>query len=451
MTSVLIITGSPIGTHMAGPALRAWNIARVLTADHHRVTLATTGDLVPHAAPFAQVHLEAGDDRAFRRLEEAADVIVFQGIANMQFPSLRRSTKILVADLYDAMHIEQLEWTRTLGETHSERVVLNATWIVDEQLLIADFILCSSDRQRHLYLGHLAAFGRITPGRYRGDPDLARLIAIAPFGLDPELPTHDRAAMRGVVPGIGLDDKILIWAGGIYEWFDPQTLIRAVGSLAAARPDLRLFFVGTRTPGQSEMPVVAESRRLADELGLTGTSVFFNEGWVPWQDRHNYLLEADAGVSTHLAHLETEFSFRTRILDYLWAALPLVLTAGDMFGDLTTERGLGAVVDAMDVAALASAIESVVYDPAVNAASRTNVAETRAQFAWEKTLSPLRAFVADPQPSPDRMRGGRGIIGRAARGVRPIPTTTLGRYRQRARQVLDREGLGGILRRVVRR
>ena len=44
------------------------------------------------------------------------------------------------------------------------------------------------------------------------------------------------------------------------------------------------------------------------------------EGLIP------YLTEADAGVSTHHEHIETTYSFRTRILDYLWASLPIVAT-----------------------------------------------------------------------------------------------------------------------------
>ena len=43
----------------------------------------------------------------------------------------------------------------------------------------------------------------------------------------------------------------------------------------------------------------------------------------------NFLLEADIGVSTHVDHVETAFSFRTRILDYLWAVPPVVTTTGD--------------------------------------------------------------------------------------------------------------------------
>ena len=40
---------------------------------------------------------------------------------------------------------------------------------------------------------------------------------------------------------------------------------------------------------------------------------------MPYDERADYLLDADVGVSTHFPHIETEFSFRTRILDYLWA------------------------------------------------------------------------------------------------------------------------------------
>ena len=61
--------------------------------------------------------------------------------------------------------------------------------------------------------------------------------------------------------------------------------------------------------------------------------MIFND-WVPYDERALYLMEADLGVSTHHAHLETRYAFRTRMLDYLWARLPIVCTEGDHFGDL---------------------------------------------------------------------------------------------------------------------
>ncbi|NJP07416.1 MAG: glycosyltransferase family 4 protein, partial [Chloroflexaceae bacterium] len=67
---------------------------------------------------------------------------------------------------------------------------------------------------------------------------------------------------------------------------------------------------------------------LADELGLRDTTVFFNDHWVPYTERGRYLLEADIGISTHLEHIETRFAFRTRVLDYIWAGLPMVVSDG---------------------------------------------------------------------------------------------------------------------------
>ncbi len=58
--------------------------------------------------------------------------------------------------------------------------------------------------------------------------------------------------------------------------------------------------------------------------------MFFNDGWVEYAQRQNFLLEATLGVTTHFDSAETRFSFRTRALDYLWAALPVVDYGGGL-------------------------------------------------------------------------------------------------------------------------
>src|SRR5690606_1607098 len=141
-------------------------------------------------------------------------------------------------------------------------------------------------------------------------------------------------------------DEVLLWGGGIYDWFDPLTLIRAVAELEKDHPRLRLVFMGLEHPNQ-RIPLMGAAKRavqLAEELGVAGRSVIFNRDWVPYEERAGFLLDADIGVSTHLDHVETAFSFRTRILDYLWAGLPVVSTAGDGFAPIIEEHGLGAVV-----------------------------------------------------------------------------------------------------------
>ena len=89
------------------------------------------------------------------------------------------------------------------------------------------------------------------------------------------------------------------------------------------------------------MSMAQEAKNLAYTFGLINKSVFFNETWIPYDERENYLLEADMGVSTHFEHLETRYSFRTRLLDYIWAGLPIVATKGDTFGELIEKHHLG--------------------------------------------------------------------------------------------------------------
>ena len=123
------------------------------------------------------------------------------------------------------------------------------------------------------------------------------------------------------------------------------------------------------------MHAVRESMALAEELGVVDTFVFFND-WVPYADRWRYLIEADVGLSTHHDHLETALSFRTRMLDYLWAGVPIVCTAGDVFASLVKERKLGLVVGPGDVEELAAAIERLVDDRDERARCRLAPART---------------------------------------------------------------------------
>ncbi len=411
-TRILVITGDTIGAKMAGPALRAWKISQALSAEHE-VRLVTWTSANRTSPDFEVHHVGLQNERQMRVHEEWADVIFFQGYALRHFTTLQASSKIMIADIYDPMHLEQLEQGREHGKIRWNHQVASATEVLNQQLERADFFLCASERQRLFWLGQLAALGRVNADNYAADDKLENLIALAPFGLDSTPPQHTRKTLRGVVPGIGENDKVVIWGGGIYNWFDTLTLVRAIGKVAETHDDIRLFFLGVAHPNPEvpEMAIVQQTRRLAEELGLTGKNVFFNDTWVDLDDRQNFLLEADAGVSTHFDHIETTFSFRTRILDYLWANLPIVTTGGDSFGDLVAAEGLGVAVPERDVDALAAALESVLYDPAANAAARAAVTRVGGDLTWERVLEALLEFCRNPEPAPDR---ALELIGAAA-------------------------------------
>jgi len=211
------------------------------------------------------------------------------------------------------------------------------------------------------------------------------------------------------VPGIRATDKVLLWGGGVWNWFDPLTVIRAVGAIARHRDDVKLYFLGIQHPNP-EIPAMAMANQavaLAEALGLKDRHVFFNHGWVPYDDRQRYLAEADLGVSAHFESVETRFSFRTRVLDYLWAGLPIVTTEGDSMAELIDRHDLGAVVPYGSVDGWIAAIEGLLSDATRAEATSRRVRAMAESFRWSKVTEPLVRYCAAPYrtpPAPERIQ-----------------------------------------------
>ena len=453
---IVIATGDTLTPKMAGPAIRAWQIALALSVEHD-VELVTVSRCELQHPRFRVRHVSGHD---LRQLMSWCDVFLFQGFLLHEYPFLRDSKKVIVVDIYDPFHLEQLEQARDLGEERRRDVVQSSTYVLNDQLLRGDFFLCASGKQRDFWLGQMAALGRINPMVYDADETLESLITVVPFGVSDTPPKQTRRAIKGVVPGIAEDDKVILWGGGIYNWFDPLTLIAAVDRLRHRRPDVRLFFMGLKHPNPNvpEMRMAVAARALADRLGVSDKFVFFNEDWVAYDDRQNYLLEADVGVSTHLDHVETAFSFRTRILDYLWASLPIVATQGDAFADLIDAEQLGITVPAGDADALEEALFRLLDDAELAAECRVRVGAMAPRFAWSAVLEPLLQFCRAPHRAPDLLDPDSPLPATRTLRAAPPSRSSLRQDAQLLRSYLDQGGwrmvgekAAGRLRRKARR
>ncbi len=429
---ILIISNDIVDARMAGPGIRAWEMAKVLSSQNE-VTLAVPNDHPLAAEGFKVQTYRSKIGTGLREMAEAHDVLVVQGFVLHLFPYLTQLGKRLVVDLYDPFTLENLhvfshdlmEERTSVHQSHLE--VLNA------QIRAGDFFLCASEKQRDYWIGMMAANNRINPHQYDSDPTLRDLIDVVSFGMPTEPPTAAKRVLKGVHPGIGERDKVILWGGGIWEWFDPLTLIEAVDRIRKSRPEVKLFFMGVKHPNPlvPAMEMTAKAIELAKELGLEGTAIFFNE-WVPYEERASYLLEADVGVSLHFDHLETRYSYRTRVLDYIWAGLPVVCTGGDAVGEVVAANGLGRVVDYRDVDGLVGALLSVLDEPRESYADR--FAAVAKDLTWDRVLQPLLKYCDDPHPAADRMAaatssinlGAAGIAARP-RGLNPWPLSPLRR------------------------
>lgn len=402
MGRVLVVSHDVLGERMAGPAIRAVELSRVL-AEEHDVTLAAPNDCAVNlglrTVRFTHPGLPA--------LAAVADVVIVGGLTLALCPALAQVGVPLVVDIYDPFTLENLQLfsSREMPVRIDDSEGLLRALLL--QLRLGDYYVCASEKQRDFWMGVLHAAGRLNPHTYDADRSLRALVDIVPFGVPESPPIAQKKALKGSHPGIGTDDFVAVWGGGVYDWFDPLTAIRATGLAASRNPAVKLFFMGVRNPNPAihRMKVVDECRALADSLGLTDRAVFFND-WVPYTRRADYLLDSDVGISLHHEQVETAYSFRTRILDYLWAGLPIVATAGDSFAEAIARRGIGRVLPAGDADAVAETLLELAAGR-----DREGMGEQAramaAELTWPRCAAPLVEFCRHPGLAADRAAGYR--------------------------------------------
>ena len=106
-TRVLVLTFDPLTDAMAGPAIRAWQLAQVL-ASRCTVTLASTVTATRHHDDMHVCAVEAGTPD-LAALVAQADVVFAPTSVARRHPEVRSSAVPLVIDMYIPTHLENLE------------------------------------------------------------------------------------------------------------------------------------------------------------------------------------------------------------------------------------------------------------------------------------------------------------------------------------------------------
>lgn len=416
MNHLLIISHDVVDTRMAGPGIRYWEMARAL-AGRLDVTLAYP---VPVTGTVAGAHPTSGPpeagfaSHAYRREDwdsiapviSRADVVLLTGDLFLDFPHLADLGKPLVIEATSPYTFESLQLHASMPRERQLASFATRREAMHRALMTGDFFFSANERQRDYWLGALDACGRINPDTYASDAALYQLIDIVPFGLPSRSPRQTAPAVKGVIPGIDMTDRVVLWGGGLWQWLDSLGMVQAISRVAEERPEVRLLFPGTRHPNPAipDMPMRQKTAELSDRLGLTGKVVFFGD-WVPYESWHNYLLDADIGTSLHFEAMETHFAYRTRMLDYIWAGLPMVVTGGDTTSELVSDNGLGEVVAPGDEEAVAQAILRLLDTENLRDVYREHFDRVRPQFTWERVCEPIARFCAQPRLAPDRTAG----------------------------------------------
>jgi glycosyltransferase involved in cell wall biosynthesis len=385
-----LISSEPLRPVMAGIGIRYLELARRLGRDGGRVVLVHPGapDQTPDAGP--SVEPRAFARGGLRALLADCDAIVAQGqLANdaaLELPS----DLPLVIDLYDPWLLENLHYAGTLGLDPFRND--HRSWVL--QLSRGDFFLCASEEQRDFYLGFLTALGRVNPERLRVDPDLRGLIDVVPFGVPDELPPH-----RPWLEPSAADAPRLLF-GGLYEWYDPWTLLEALDSLLDLR--WRLLFARNPNAGSTPQALLAGVERWAAERGPAWGGRLELFDWAPFERRFDLLRDVSLLVSTHADGIEARLSLRTRFLDAMAAGCAVVTSDGGTVARIVRESGSGWVVPRGDAAALARTLREILESPALARARAEIGRATARSFAWSRVVEPLERFCRAPVVDPTR-------------------------------------------------
>jgi len=384
----------------SGTGLRCIGLGKVL-AEYHKVRILARGD---PDLPVGGARLLTNPHEKRRALREAELIVTANGIPRSALPTVRGQ---IAFDLYDPNLIEALTVSRSAAaEAH---VSIRATAIALRYAVrYGDYILCANEPQRDLYLGLLLGNHTAKQQAKMSAAQLLATILVVPSGIDDVLPVIPTARQQ---LGLAEDDIVLLWGGGIWDWLDPFTIVDALVRAIPRAPSLKLLFLGL-CRGQTDDPHATRVNELMERCratGLLGTAIRINEQWVTSSERATYLAASDAGVIGQGDHLEARYSFRTRLLDCLWAGLPVLASGLDPFTAQGIQEGWADARRAGSVEEFANLLVRFASDATWRRELSTAARNARPTYTWECAARPLVAVAESARFVSWQKRMYRGV------------------------------------------
>lgn len=407
---LLIVTDQTVGSTMSGPAVRAWEIACALS-EQFEVILAAPGQPTRQHPRVRMVGYEM-DQAQFVGLDPYivnTDAVLATAPLVSRMDRFRDLGKPTIVDLSDPFALRQLSLLHGKDMPHQISQDVESIIKLRLEASIGDFFICASEQQRSFSLGILLSAGRVNTVTYAQDPTLRGLIDVVPYGLPAEPPYKQKPVLKGVHPGINLDDKLVLWSDGWHDWCDPLTLLEALQQVLAKRRDVKLYLPAGRESDQvstAELPVYEQALAYCRNLGLLEHHVFFGNP-IPYDERADYLLEADLAVSVHRPTLESALTPQPWLPDCVWAGLPVLSTGSDPLSKSLAEQGLGRVLPPGRADLLSQAIlEWLTDDNLRNRVARQEQA-ARVALTWEQCVHPVISFLEEITFAPDALDAAR--------------------------------------------
>lgn len=354
---VVVATDDTLGPMMAGSALRAWELGRVLDAHGH--------DVLVVGGPGSQPPGPAGPVVATRAPRGWTEVLIAPPWSLP--PRSFVGNRLLIADAITPLLAELENMPDDPIVVRRRRTAAARVPLVAAR---ADAVLTGGPAQVEWWSDRLR-------GRF-GLP-----LITSPFGVPEDPPPAEVEDIAGVPESW----SVVLWWGGVWPWLDLETLLEARARLGQA--PVSLVIPVARRPGSASPGLQLHGLAAALRAhGLQPPQVVALERWVPYSERHRILNRASLVAVLHRSGDEAALSFRTRALDAVWAGVPLLITEGGEVSRIASQSGWGGVVPPGDPAAVAAAIELLLTERE-QARCRLSLSHSRPQWTWRQTTRPL--------------------------------------------------------------
>lgn len=251
-----------------------------------------------------------------------------------------------------------------------------------------------SDPQQLAFLG-----GTIIADGLRSSAILASRLPEKSLLLPMGVPASSPGDSPSPFPSRFADRPVFLWGGGIWSWFDIDTLLEAFRILRDRGSPAALFFICGSNPSKSAAHdgPVRRALETSRDLGLLDSNVAFHQTGVLPSDLPAYLQHCAAAVMSNPRRLESLGSWRTRLLDPLAYGKPVVTAGYDPLSDRLAGSGAALVSPSGDAGALADQIDRFCGSPKLRETMSDASRREAKAFSWSAIFAPWVARIADPE------------------------------------------------------
>lgn len=398
---------------------RTWQFLQPLLDDGHAVCLCagTREEVAPVDNVPAEwrgrleyVPIALGASGWSKQLQAAHDRFQPNCVVAVNFSHCLYATKLettapIWMEIYgDMLTIMQAAYYRK----QSDRGLDTQIAFMREVLRKGDIFSGCGRAQCHMLVGELAMAGRLNRRTFGYEftrvilPGSPPKTALGAAGETAGTQAETGGPRRTLLAAHGVDDAafVVLWCGGYNTWTDVDTLFRGLETAMAANPRLHYVSVGAST---YDAPDNQYERLKAMAAQSQHSGRYHLLGWRPWAEMATYYRESDVGINIDALHYETIFGTRTRLVEMIAGGLPVVTSLGAELSYLLSEAGAALTFEVGDWHALGAALERMAGDRELTACMAARALDyARNDLSFATTMKPLREWVTNAQPAPDK-------------------------------------------------